>query len=169
MGEVIHKLEAFRAASCTLPIPLTTGTQPSGVRRRQLIKLAANGFEVLEECGIVGLPLLGVGRAQDGGGVDGCGHALSHGVPEKPAALLQQLVLLANHGASRSCAEADYELGLDARQFSLKPRLAGVYFRLGGSFVDATLATVVEFEMFDGVGDVDFRTVDTGFFESSVQ
>src|SRR5260370_21337044 len=78
-------------------------------------------------------------------------------------------MLLADYRTCGSRPQANDDVGLDLRKFSLQPRTACGDFGVGGLLVNATLAALFEFEMFDCVRNVHIRTVDARVFERAVQ
>ena len=66
-------------------------------------------------------------------------------------------------------AEGDDQLWLDKTQLFLEPPAVMLDLAGGGGLVDAALAALAEFEVFDGVGDVGLVAVDAGFLQRPVE
>ena len=81
----------------------------------------------------------------------------------KFAAMLCDAKILAEQGLGGGGAEADDHFGVDRSDFGVEPRPASGDFGGAGFFVDAAFAARLPFEMFHGVGDVNFFAIDAGF------
>jgi hypothetical protein len=83
--------------------------------------------------------------------------------------MLRDAKIAAEQRLGRGSAETHDHLGLERGDFGVEPGAASGDFRGVGLFVDAAFAARLPFEMFYGVGDVDFFAVDAGFDESGVE
>ena len=98
----------------------------------------------------------------DFGGEVGEGFALQ-------AALLEDLEFGVDEGLGGGVAEGDDDFGLHFKDFGEDPGFAVMDFFFAGFVVEAALALGFKFEVFDGVGEVEFLAVEAGFFEGLVE
>lgn len=72
-------------------------------------------------------------------------------------------------GLSSDRPKADDQPGMHNFQFCLKPGAASMDLLYAGLFVNAELSARLPFEMLDGIGDVNFSAIDTGFFQAFIE
>ena len=110
-----------------------------------------------------------VGRAEDRGGMHS-GHDVrrERGL-EKLAAMLRDAKIAAEEGLRSRGAETHDHFGPERGDLGFEPRTAGCDFGGVGLFVDAAFAAGLPLEMFYGVRDIDFLTVDASFDEGGVE
>ena len=96
------------------------------------------------------------------GGEVGEGFALE-------TALGEHFELGVDEGLGGSGSEGDDDLGFDLEDFSEHPRLAVVDFVFARLVVKTALGLRLKFEVFDGVGEVEFLAIETSFFEGLVE
>src|SRR5688500_17015420 len=84
-------------------------------------------------------------------------------------ALLHQAELRAEHVACGDRAEADDDVGTDAREIAFQPEPARALLGRIRAAVQARLAAALELEMLDRIGDVDAAAVDAEFLQRAVE
>src|SRR5580692_9492429 len=87
---------------------------------------------------------------------------------ELPAVLGHSIVGSKNR-LRRGSAETHQNLRADRSELSLKPRPACLGFGCTRLLVDTPLPALFELKVFDGVGDVDRRSIDPGFLQRAVE
>jgi hypothetical protein len=90
-------------------------------------------------------------------------------MPKRDAAFLRQTKLASEKRLRRRGPQANDNLGLDQFHFRLQPRLAGAHFSRARLLMQPSLAAFFEFEMFNGVGHINARTLDGCVGESPVE
>jgi hypothetical protein len=126
-------------------------------------------LKVLLELGAHFLPTLGVGDAQDGGGVKGGGEPGVPGSIKEVAAVLGDAGVAAAEGLEGGGAEANDSLGSDESDLGFEPGVAGSDLAGGWPLVQASLAAGLPLEVLDGVGEIDLATIDAGGGEELVE
>src|ERR1700730_13240982 len=99
----------------------------------------------------------------------GGGEVGREGGIDKFAAMLRDAKILAEKRLGGGGAEADNHFGMNSSDLGIKPRAARGDFGGIGFFVDAAFSPGLPFEMFHGIGDVNFFAVDSGFDERVVE
>jgi hypothetical protein len=89
--------------------------------------------------------------------------------PHDPPVVRHQPEVAPEHCLRGGRAETDQHLRLDRHDFRLEPGQAGVDLHRAGLLVDPPLATLLELEVFDDVGDVGLVPSDTGLLEGPVE
>src|SRR5665213_261427 len=115
------------------------------------------------------MPLRGIGRAQYGGGMNGRHHVWRPRMLKWNAAFLRQPKLTPEKGLRRRGPKANDNLGLDQFHFRLQPGPAGAHFSHAWLLMQPPLPAFFEFEMFDHVRHINFRTLDGRICESPVE
>ena len=88
---------------------------------------------------------------------------------EETTALFEQAVLWAEDGTGCGGAETNDQFGPDYGNLGIQPRLASNDLNGRRFFVDASLAALLELEVFHGVGEIDVATVDARIAERSIE
>ena len=101
--------------------------------------------------------------------MDCCGDCFCRRIRKESAAFLKKAVVRTDDGTRSRRAQANNEPRLDNREFGLKPWLTGSNLAGRWLLVDPTLAPFFELEMLDGVGEIDFRTLDSCLVEGAVK
>src|SRR5215208_5954233 len=109
-----------------------------------------------------------VALAQDRRRVDRRQHDRREVGVEQAAAFLRDLELVAEQRLGGGRAEHDQRLGADLAQLRVQPGPAGADLAGVGLLVDAPLATLLELEVLDRVGDIGVGAVDAGTRERLV-
>ena len=78
-------------------------------------------------------------------------------------------MLFADYRVGGGGSQADDDLRVYERELGVQPRMARDNFRFRWLLVNTPLSPLFEFEVFDGVGDVNIRTVDAGVFKRTGQ
>lgn len=76
---------------------------------------------------------------------------------------------VAKQGLRGHETERNYSIGADSGEFSGQPPATGSLFRGVGTFVQARLSPLLEFEVLDGVGYVDFLTRQARFRQRPIE
>src|SRR2546423_6978056 len=100
-----------------------------------------------------------------------CGHHTwgPGGIGDCFAAMLGDAELWSEDRLRGRRAERDDQVGLHDFYFRLEPRLTRGDFARAGLGMDSAFSARLPFEMLDGVGDVDFGTIDAGLFKSPIE
>src|SRR6267143_5034597 len=127
-----------------------------------LLNYPGEFFEIINEAAMFQAASFLVRRTQNQRGMHGGHYVGSEGRFDKFAALFGDAKFWTKQRLRRSGAEGDNNFWFDYSDFSLEPGtasrdFAGVWFLLNAAF-----ATRFPFEMFDNIGDVSLRPVDTG-------
>jgi hypothetical protein len=130
---------------------------------------ACNLLEIGDEAGHFFVTGIFIGGAQDRRGVHGGGDVGRARGLDEFAAMLGDAKIFAEQGLGRGGAQTNYYLGVDGGDFCIEPGAASGDFRGVGFFVDAAFAAGLLLEMFDGVGDVNFFAVDSGFHKGVIK
>lgn len=85
------------------------------------------------------------------------------------AAMLRDAEVPAEERLGRGGAEANDDFRPERGDFGIEPRPARGGLGAVWLFVNAPLAARLPFEVFDGIGDVGFFTIDPRFLQSAVQ
>lgn len=112
-----------------------------------------------------------VGEAEEVAGVDGgddFGGEVGEGVGLE-ASLGEDLELGVDEGLGGGGSEGDDDFGLDFEDFGEDPGLAVVDFFFAGFVVEAAFGLWFEFEVLDGVGEVEFFALEAGCLEGLVE
>ena len=104
-------------------------------------------------------------RAENGGRMIRSGYPNGFVAVEEFAPVLGEPKIAPEHGLGSGGAQADDNVGLDNKYFSVKPRSAGLDLTGGGFFVQTTLATALPMKVLHNIGNVDVVARYSGFVE----
>src|SRR6266853_1310449 len=96
-------------------------------------------------------------------------HRWLAGPLDELAALHADAKVAAEQGLGRGRTQRDQQVRLHNRDFGIQPGTAGGDLSGVRSLVQATLALLLPFEVFDGVRDIDMPAVDARLFERLVE
>jgi len=88
---------------------------------------------------------------------------------EKLAALFGHAKFWTKQRLGRGGAKRHYHFRFDECNLSFEPGTAGRDFLRVGFFMNTTFAARLPLEMFDDIGDVSLRAIDTGFGERIIK
>jgi hypothetical protein len=138
-------------------------------RHIQSRELAPHGHEVPHEGIIFLLPLKGIGNPKNRRGMYGRGHRLGAGVVDERASLLKHAVILADDRSRRSRTQTDDDPRLNDSDLRLDPWMTSHCFDNRRFLMNATFASLLELEMFDGIGDVDIFARDASISQRPIK
>ena len=87
----------------------------------------------------------------------------------KLAAMLRDAKVAPEQGLRRGRSEANHNPRLKDRDFRIQPWTAGGNLSGIGLFVNTALASRLPFEVFDRIGHINFRSIDSCFHQSFVE
>jgi len=125
-------------------------------------------LQVLDEPLILQMTLL-VGSAQNCGRVNSRSRSRSPRMFHKQPALFGQTIVGSENRLRGSRAETDNDFGLDCGKFRFKPRPARLDFGSARFLVNPALAALFELKMFDGVGYINDRPVNTSLLQRAIE
>jgi hypothetical protein len=88
---------------------------------------------------------------------------------DESTAFLRDAIGRPEDGLSGGGAQADDHSWMDLRDLRLEPGSAGLYFSSRGLFVDAPLASFLEFKMLHSVGEIDLLAINACVFKRTIE
>ena len=109
------------------------------------------------------------GRAQDGGGMDSRGGVGRPRVFDEAPALFGDAPFGSEDRLRRGRAQTNDDGGADQRDLSFQPGLARLQLSAIRFFMNSPLAAFLEFEVFDGIRNINGEPVDACFAEGPIE